>query len=156
MRRLAVLVSTVMLLAAVCLPAAAKDLAVVVQKSSPTKAVALPELVKIFKATTTKWPDGKEITVVMRDPSAPEMRMVLQKVYGMNADGVKSLISTANQAHKDRIVVLPTDDAVVKAVQALPAAVGITDIYSITSGVNVVKVDGKLPLEPGYALHVAQ
>jgi hypothetical protein len=38
-------------------------------------------------------------------------------------------------------------------VESLPGAVGLIDIYSITSGVNVVKVNGKLPLEPGYVLH---
>ena len=30
--------------------------------------------------------------------------------------------------------------------------VGLVDVYSITSHINVVKVDGKLPLEQGYAL----
>jgi len=31
--------------------------------------------------------------------------------------------------------------------------VGLVDVYAITGGVTVVKVGGKLPLEPGYALH---
>jgi hypothetical protein len=31
--------------------------------------------------------------------------------------------------------------------------VGLVDVYSINGGVTVLKVGGKLPLEPGYALH---
>jgi hypothetical protein len=27
------------------------------------------------------------------------------------------------------------------------------DVYSINGGINVLKIGGKLPLEPGYPLH---
>ncbi len=138
------------------LPAHAKDFAVVVQKTSPTKALAWTELVKICKGTMNKWPDGKVIKVILRDPSAPEMRIAVQKVYGVTPEEVKKLIDSANGSQKDRFMILPSDEAVVKTVQVVPGSVGIVDVYSITSGVNVVKVDGKVPLEPGYALHGTQ
>lgn len=138
------------------LSAAAKDLAVVVHKNNSTKNVALADLTKMCKAATPKWPDGKDVVVVLRDPASPEMRMVLQKVYGMSADEVRSLIGSANQSRKDRILIVASDDAVIRAVQTIPGAVGIVDVYSITSAVNVVKVDGKMPLEPGYVLHGLQ
>jgi ABC-type phosphate transport system substrate-binding protein len=156
MRPSRTLAGAILLLTLACLPAAAKDLAVVVHKNNATRNVALADLTKICKATTQKWPDGKDVVLVLRDPASPEMRMVLQKVYGMSADEVKSLISGVNQARKDRILVVGSDDAVIKAVQTIPGAVGIVDVYSITSTVNVVKVDGKMPLEPGYALHGLQ
>ena len=35
----------------------------------------------------------------------------------------------------------------------VPGAVGVVDVYSINSSVVVVKIAGKLPLEPGYLLH---
>ncbi len=153
MRPSRILAGLTLLAALASLPAAAKDLAVVVNKSNSTKNVALPDLTKLCKATTPKWPDGKDVVLVLRDPGTPEMRMVLQKVYGMSADEVKSLISGANQAHKDHFLIVGSDDAVIRTVQTMPGAIGIVDVYSITSGVNVVKVDGKMPLEPGYALH---
>jgi len=31
-------------------------------------------------------------------------------------------------------------------------AIGVVDLYSITSGVHVLKIDGKLPVEQGYLL----
>jgi ABC-type phosphate transport system substrate-binding protein len=138
------------------LPAHAKDFAVVVPKTSPTKTLAWADLVKICKGTMSKWPDGKEIKVIMRDPSAPEMRIAVQKVYGVTPEDVKKLIDAANSAQKDHFIIVPTDAAIVKTVQVVPGSVGIVDVYSITGGVNVLKVDGKVPLEPGYALHGTQ
>jgi hypothetical protein len=38
-------------------------------------------------------------------------------------------------------------------VAGTPGAVGLVDVHLITSQVNVLKVDGKLPLEKGYLPH---
>jgi len=38
-------------------------------------------------------------------------------------------------------------------VNSNPGAVGIVNVYSINSRVKVLKVDEKLPMEPGYLLH---
>ena len=35
--------------------------------------------------------------------------------------------------------------------QSKPGAVGIVDVYSITSALKVLRVDGKLPFDSGYA-----
>jgi ABC-type phosphate transport system substrate-binding protein len=135
--------------------ATAKDVALVANKDTSLKSVALPELVKICKGQTSRWPDGKLVTFITRDPSTPEMQIVLQKVYGMSPNEVNAMIAAANHDRVDRpaIVVVNSDDAVVKKVQSTPGAVGLVDVYSITSGVTVLRVAGKLPLEPGYALH---
>ena len=50
-------------------------------------------------------------------------------------------------------MIVNSDDALVKKVESTPGAVGLVDVYSITSGVVVIKISGKLPLEPGYLLH---
>lgn len=147
------LAALLLLLTFAALPAAAKDLAVVVNKNNATKNVALADLTKLCKATTQKWPDGKDVVLVLRDPASPEMRLVLQKIYGMSPDEMKSLVAGANQSRRDRILIVGSDDAVIRAVESIPGAVGIVDVYSITSGVNVLKVDNKMPLEPGYVLH---
>jgi hypothetical protein len=39
-----------------------------------------------------------------------------------------------------------------RTVEATPGAVGIVDVYSIDSSVKVLRVDGKLPFDLGYAL----
>ena len=135
--------------------AQAKDLALISNKSNEVVAVTLPELVKVCKGQVSRWPDGKPVSFITRDPAAPEMKLLLEKVYGMSKDEVKATIASANhsRANHPAIVVVDTDDAVVKKVESLSGAVGVVDVYSISGAVTVLKVGGKLPLEPGYPLH---
>ena len=135
--------------------AAARDLAVVSNKSNAVGAITLTDLVKVCKAQTNHWPDGKPITFVMRSPSVPEMKVVLEKVYGMSENEVNGLIVTSNHGRPNHpaILVASSDEDLVNKVASLPGAIGVVDVYSINSSVAVIKVAGKLPLEPGYVLH---
>jgi hypothetical protein len=135
--------------------AQAKDLAVISSKSNAVAALTLPELVKICKGQLSRWPDGKAVSFVTRDPTAPEMKLLLDKVYAMSKDEVKTTIADANHGRTNHpaIVVVDSDEDVVKNVESIPGAVGLVDVYSINGGVKVLKLGGKLPLEPGYALH---
>jgi len=135
--------------------AAARDLALVSNKSNTVNAVTLADLVKICKAQTSHWPDGKPVTFVMRTPSAPEMKLVLEKVFEMSDSEVTNLIVTANHGRGNHpaILVVGSDEDLVNQVASLPGAIGVVDVYSINSSVAVIKIAGKLPLEPGYLLH---
>lgn len=135
--------------------AAARDLAVVSNKANALSAITLPDLVKVCKAQTNRWPDGKPVTLIMRAPSAPEMRVFLEKVFELPESQVKDLISTANHGRTNHpaIVIVDSDEDLVNKVASIPGAVGVVDVYAINSSVAVVKLAGKLPLEPGYLLH---
>jgi hypothetical protein len=132
-----------------------RDLALVSNRSNNVNAVAFADLVKICKAQTNRLPDGKGLTLVMRSPSTPEMKLVLDKIYGMGGSDVNDLIATANRGRSNHpaIMVVASDDDLINTVASVPGAMGIVDVYSINSSVAVVKVAGKLPLEPGYLLH---
>jgi hypothetical protein len=148
--------ASVFLFLAACVSlATARDLAVVSNKANTVTAMALPELVKICKAQTSSWPDGRPVTFIMRGPANPEMRLLLEKVYGLSEDQVKELITTANHGHANHpaIIVVSSDEDLVNKVASIPGAVGVVDVYAINSSVAVVKIAGKLPLEPGYLLH---
>ncbi len=135
--------------------AAARDLAVVSNKANAVSAITLPDLVKVCKAQTNRWPDGKPVTLIMRAPSTPEMKLVLEKVFDLPEAEVKDLIANANhgRANHPAIMVVDSDEDLVNKVASIPGAVGVVDVYSINSSVAVVKIGGKLPLEPGYLLH---
>jgi hypothetical protein len=49
-------------------------------------------------------------------------------------------------------VIADSDDAILRIVSGNRSALGVIDLYSLTKDVSVVKLDGKLPLEPGYLL----
>lgn len=135
--------------------AAARDLALVSNKANTVSTVALPDLVKICKAQTNRWPDGKPVTFIMRAPAAPEMKMLLEKIYELPEAQVKELITTANHGRTNHpaIILADSDEDLVNKVASIPGAVGVVDVYAINSSVSVVKIGGKLPLEPGYLLH---
>ena len=135
--------------------AAAKDLAVISNKANAANSISMPDLIKICKGQTNRWPDGKPLTFVTRDPGSPEMKVVLEKVYGMPKEDVATLITAANHGRTNHpaIIMASSDEELVNKVETMPGAVGLVDVYSINGGVTVIKVSGKLPLEPGYPLH---
>lgn len=142
------------LLASVSL-AAARDLAFVSNKANTINTLTLTDLVKVCKGQTNRWPDGKPVTFIMRNTSAPETKILLEKIYEMPESGVRELIASANHGRMGHpaIMLVDSDEELVNKVASIPGAVGVVDVYSINSGVAVVKIAGKLPLEPGYLLH---
>ena len=132
-----------------------KDIALIANKTNSLKNVALADLLKICKGQTSRWPDGKPVTLIIRNPGSQEMRLVLEKIYVMPKEDVASLILTANHGRSNHpaIIVVDSDQSLVQTVEATAGAVGLVDVYSITGGINVLRVSGKLPLEPGYVLH---
>ena len=147
--------SLCLLLAAGTTLASARDLAVVSNKSNSLSAITLPDLAKVCKGQTSHWPDGKSVTFVMRNPSAPEMKFFVEKIYELPDAQVKDLIASANHGRMGHpaVMIVDSDEDLVNKVASIPGAVGIVDVYAINSSVAVVKLAGKLPLEPGYPLH---
>ena len=141
-----VLVVTVL---AAALPSYATDVAVVVDKSNSSGNVSSVDLSKILQASGKMWPSGKKPIIVLRELPAPETELALQKLLKLSAAEVKDFVNS----HKHLFLTAASDQAVLKIVEATPGAVGLVDVYSITSRVNVLRVDGKLPLEQGYLLH---
>jgi ABC-type phosphate transport system substrate-binding protein len=126
----------------------AKQLAIVADKANTTSNLTAAELVKIFNAHSRSWPDGKPIKIVMRDPSSADMQLVVRKLFNMTPEQAHDFI----QSHHDAIMVADSDDAVLRFVSTSHGAIGVVDLYSLTQDVNVLKIDGKLPVEQGYLL----
>ena len=130
---------------------AAKNMALVVAAGSKLSDVPLAELTKLCKGVQKAWPDGKNFTLVMKDPEAPEMRVAVQKLFGASPGEAKSAIAKLNES---RLIVriVASDEDLLRMVESTPGAVGLLDVYSITSAVKVLRVDGKLPFDAGYVL----
>ena len=135
--------------------AAARDLALVSNKANSLSTITLPDFVKVCKGQTNRWPDGKSVTFIMRNPSTPEMKLFLEKVYELSETEAKEVIASANHGRVGHpaVMIVDSDEDLVNKVASLPGAVGVVDVYAINSSVAVVKLAGKLPLEPGYLLH---
>jgi ABC-type phosphate transport system substrate-binding protein len=128
------------------------DFAVVVNPANPVKQMTLVDLGKIFKAKTAVWPGGKNITVVLRDPGSPGMKFVIEKVTGATLDEGKATLTDVSRKSTVPVVFAASDDEVVRIVEGNPGAIGVIDVYNVTGGVKVVKIEEKQPFDPGYVL----
>jgi ABC-type phosphate transport system substrate-binding protein len=130
---------------------AIKNMAVVASAGSKLQDVPLAELAKLCKGTQKAWADGRNFMLVMRDPESPDLRVTVQKLFGMPPSEVKSAIAKLNET-RTVVRIVDSDEDLLRTVEATPGAVGILDVYAINSSVKVLKVDGKLPFDVGYAL----
>ena len=147
----ALVVLSVTTLLGVFAHAASRNMAVVTSANSKLNDVPLADLVKYCKGTTKAWPDGKAFTIVMKNPDAPEMHGVLLKLFGGTSAEAKAAISKLNEG-RAVVKIVESDEELLKAVEVTPGAIGVVDVYSINSSVKVLRVDGKLPFDVGYAL----
>jgi hypothetical protein len=131
--------------------AASKNMAVVVATGSKLQDVPLTELTKLCKGTQKTWPDGRSFTLIMKDPESPEMHIVVQKLFGMAPGELKAAMAKLNET-RAVIKIVETDQDLLHTVEATPGSVGVLDVYAINSSVKVLRVDGKLPFDVGYAL----
>jgi len=129
-------------------PCFAHHTAVVVNKENAVDNVTSAHLAKVIRGEIKKWPNGKSILLVLHKESAGEAE-TLERLNKMSIAEWKAFLV----AHKDSIVFVDTDADVLKTVQAEPGAVGFIEVHSVDNTVNVVHVDGKLPMEFGYLPH---
>ncbi len=130
----------------------ATDFAIIDNPSNPVKAMSLADLGKIFRAKTTSWPNGRVITVVMRDPNQPAMKFVVEKLMGVGIEEGKAILNEQSRKAAASVIFVSSDEEVVKAVESNTTAIGVVDVYNITSGVKVIRIDDKQPFDPGYVL----
>ena len=129
-------------------PCFAHHTAVVVNKENAVENVTSAHLAKVIRGEIKRWPNGKNILLVLHKESAGESE-TLERLNRMSAAEWKAFLV----AHRDSIVFVETDADVLKTVQAEPGAVGFIEVHSVDNTVNVVHVDGKLPMEFGYLPH---
>jgi hypothetical protein len=79
------------------------------------------------------------------------MRVAVQKLFGDAGGDFKAAIAKLNES-RVAVKIAGSDEELLHTVESTPGAVGILDVYSINSSVKVLRVDGKLPFDIGYAL----
>lgn len=129
-------------------PCLAHHMAVVVNKDNAVQNVTSAHLAKVFKGEVKKWPDGRDVVLVLHSASPSEI-VTLEHLNKTTEAEVRSLLVL----HKDSIRTVSSDADVIDAVASTPGAIGFVEERSITDRVAVVRVDGKLPMEEGYLPH---
>jgi ABC-type phosphate transport system substrate-binding protein len=137
-------------MAAIAAVPASKNMAVVVAIGSKLSDVALADLAKLCKGAQKSWPDGKNFILVMKSPESPEMRLTVLKLFGDASGDIKAAIAKVNEMRAS-VKIVGSEEDLLRTVEATPGTIGIVDVYAINSSVKVLRVDGKLPFDVGYA-----
>ena len=133
-----------------------QPLAIVVNRSNSVDDLSSTELRRIFLGERSHWPNGRRITLVMREPGEPERKTILRDVCQMNESELKNHF--LHGLFTGEILVSPkilaTSVGVRKFVFNVPGAIGYLRLSDVDNTVKIVRVDEFLPEDKGYKLHV--
>jgi phosphate transport system substrate-binding protein len=132
-------------------------LAIIVNKSNSVEDLTFAELRKVFLVEKSHWPNGRKITVVMREPGQNERAAVLRLIYRMNEGGfhryfLQAVFSGEVQGGPKE---LSTAAGVRKFVAYVPGAIGYVRLDEVDESVKVIRVDGRAPTESDYKIKLA-
>jgi ABC-type phosphate transport system substrate-binding protein len=130
------------------------DVAVVVQPDTPVSNLSLAEVRKIFLGDRQYWTANMPVVLLIRAPVARERDVVLKIIYQMSESQFKQYwiakIFRAESVSAPKVVY--SNDMASDLVTALPGAIAFIDSRDVRPGTKVLRVDGRLPGEPGYTL----
>lgn len=132
--------------------------AVIVHKDNPTSDVSLDQLRQLMRLDRQFWDETTRVVLVARPATVPEQQSVLKRVYELDDKALRKFL--VGRLYAGQISALPTVvkscPAAAKLVQQTPGAIGVVLATEVPAGVKVLRIDGKLPGETGYALPASE
>ena len=134
-----------------------EPLAIVVNRSNPLTDMSLADLRRVFRGQRSRWSNGRRVTLVMRDPGAVERNAILQSLYGIAEVEYRRtyLQAVFSGESSDAPKTLSTTYGVLRFVYNVPGAIGYVRARDADTSVKMLRIDGRLPGEPGYRLEVS-
>ncbi len=130
------------------------DIAVVVHPDTPVSNLSLSEVRKVFLGDRQYWNTNIPVVLMIRAPVARERDVVLKIIYQMSESQFKQYwiakIFRAEAATAPKVVY--SNDVASQLITAIPGAIAFVDSKEVKPGTKVLRVDGRLPGEPGYPL----
>jgi ABC-type phosphate transport system substrate-binding protein len=128
-------------------------LAIVVNQANPVESLTLAQLRRIFMFDTQTWPNGRKITVVLRDKGQPERGEAIRLVCDMSEAAYDDHILF--QTFRGSIGWGPRSitsvSAMLRFIFNVPGAIGYVPADQV-EGTKVLRIDGLLPTDPDYPL----
>ena len=134
--------------------AAGADIAVVVRPDAPVDDLTLSQTRRLLLGDQQFWNSNLRVTLLLRAPAARERDVVLKVIYRMSEAEFRqywiSKMFRAEAASGPKVVY--SNEMATELVSALPGSVAFVDAAQVPKGLKVLKIDGKLPGQPGYPL----
>lgn len=135
-------------------PGAVQPLAIIVNKSNPTTDLSFDDLRRMFLAEQSNWPNGRRVTIVMRDRGQPERSAVLRTIYRMSEREFDRyfLQTTFTGQALGAPKTVSTAASMRKFVFYVPGAIGYVRASELDDSITAIRIDGLAPGDPGYRL----
>lgn len=135
---------------------AVEPLAIIVNHTNSVNDLSTAELRRIFLGDRSHWPNGRRITLVMREPGEPERKCMLRDLYQMSESDLKNHflrgLFTGDILVSPKI--LASAVGMRKFVFNVPGAIGYVRLSDVDNTVKVLRIDELLPDDKGYRLKV--
>jgi hypothetical protein len=132
--------------------------AAVVHQSNPTHTLRFRDLVSLFQGANREWPNSSGVVLVERDSASPPFRYLMGRLLNTTPGEYKRSLQNIEYRGEASvsIKILNSDAAACQFVFNVPSAIAIVATESLAlpacGGIQVLRIDGKLPGEEGYRL----
>lgn len=133
---------------------ASNDIAVVVNANNPFNTLTSEDLRKILLGERRFWKGNVQVALILRQEGVPERDRVLQDILKMsNADFERIWQAKMFRGEASALpLAVPSNGMVSEYVADTPGAISFVVGKNLPPDLKVLKIDGKLPGEPGYLI----
>jgi hypothetical protein len=150
------LVGLVVFCGGTALPAAADSpasFAIVVATNSPLTNLSLYDLKHLYMGEFVTGPDGKRLIPLNHSAQSPDRTAFDAAVLGMSSDqGAAYWIDRRIRGQSGSPRAVDSNDLAQRIVARFDGAVAYVRLSAVRPDVKIVRVDGKLPMDPDYPI----
>jgi phosphate transport system substrate-binding protein len=129
-------------------------LAIIVNNENPLSELPIGELRRMLLGEVTRWPDGRKVTIAMREPGQPERDTVLRLICRMSEqDFTRYLLQATFRGELQAgPKVLDTPNGVRRFIFNVPGAIGYVRSDEVDPSVKVLRIGGAVPANAAFGL----
>jgi len=132
------------------------DLAIVVNPATPVSQLTFGELRQVFMGDRQYWTPDQPVVLLVRAPTSTERDAVLNLIYQMREPQFKQYwiakMFRAEATASPKILI--SNQLTEQILAATPGAIAFLPAADVKPPLKILKIDGLLPGEPGYRLHL--
>jgi hypothetical protein len=138
-------------------PASAQSvdpLVIVVAKTSPLTSISIYDLKHLYLGEFVTGPDGRRLIPLNQSTQSPDRLAFDAAVLGMSSEQAGAYwIDRRIRGQSGSPRALDSSDIAQRIVSRLDGAIAYVRVADVRPDVKVVRVDGRLPTDPGYRIH---
>ena len=134
--------------------ASGTSLVIIVNNQNPVTELSIGELRRMVLGDVTRWPDGRRVTVAMRQPGQPERNALLRLVCRMSEqDLTRSLLQATYRGElQSGYKLLDTPIGMQRFVFNVPGAIGYVRGDEVDGSVKAIRLVGTIPDDSAFGL----